>query len=86
VTVRLSKDGRIVIQPGNNLWRISRVLYGDGSKFTTLYEANKDQIRNPDRIYPGQVFRTPDVAPATESIDPNRRDPLTPAENAATGQ
>lgn len=80
------KDGRIVIQPGNNLWRISRVLYGDGSKFTTLYEANKDQIRNPDRIYPGQVFRTPDVAPATESIDPNRRDPLTPAENAATGQ
>lgn len=80
------KEGRIVIQPGNNLWRISRVLYGDGSKFTTLYEANKDQIRNPDRIYPGQVFRTPDVAPATETIDPNRRDPLTPAENAATGQ
>ncbi len=80
------KEGRIVIQPGNNLWRISRVLYGDGSKFTTLYEANKDQIRNPDRIYPGQVFRTPDVAPTSETIDPKRRDPLTPAENAATGQ
>jgi nucleoid-associated protein YgaU len=80
------KEGRIVIQPGNNLWRISRVLYGDGSKFTTLYEANKDQIRNPDRIYPGQVFKTPDVAPTSESIDPKRRDPLTPAENAAPGQ
>lgn len=80
------KEGRIVIQPGNNLWRISRVLYGDGSKFTTLYEANKDQIRNPDRIYPGQVFKTPDVAPTSESIDPKRRDPLTPAENAASGQ
>lgn len=80
------KEGRVVIQPGNNLWRMSKVLYGDGSKFTLLYEANKDQIRNPDRIYPGQVFRTPDVAPASESIDPNRRDPLKPEENAVTGQ
>ena len=80
------KEGRVVIQPGNNLWRMSRVLYGDGSKFTLLYEANKDQIRNPDRIYPGQVFRTPDVAPASESIDPNRRDPLKPEENAVSGQ
>lgn len=80
------KEGRVVIQPGNNLWRISRVLYGDGSKFTMLYEANKDQIRDPNRIYPGQVFKTPDVAPASESIDPKRRDPLKPEENAASGQ
>jgi nucleoid-associated protein YgaU len=80
------KDGRIVIQPGNNLWRISRVLYGDGAKFTMLYEANKDQIRNPNRIYPGQVFKTPDVAPSSESIDPTRRDPLKPDENGSAGQ
>lgn len=80
------KEGRVVIQPGNNLWRISRVLYGDGSKFTMLYEANKDQIRDPNRIYPGQVFKTPDVAATSESIDPNRRDPLKPEENAAGGQ
>ena len=80
------KEGRVVIQPGNNLWRMSRVLYGDGSKFTLLYEANKDQIRNPDRIYPGQVFRTPDVAPASESIDPKRRDPLKPEESGTSGQ
>lgn len=80
------KEGRVVIQPGNNLWRISRVLYGDGSKFTMLYEANKDQIRDPNRIYPGQVFKTPDVAPASESIDPKRRDPLTPEEAAGAGQ
>ena len=80
------KEGRVVIQPGNNLWRMSRVLYGDGSKFTLLYEANKDQIRNPDRIYPGQVFKTPDVSPTSESIDPKRRDPLKPEENAVTGQ
>ncbi len=79
-------EGRIVIQPGNNLWRISRVLYGTGSKFTMLYEANKDQIRNPNLIYPGQVFRTPEVAPRAEIIDPQRREPLTPDENAATAE
>ena len=85
-TPAVPKDGRIVIQPGNNLWRISRVLYGNGAKFTTLYEANKDQIRNPNLIYPGQVFKTPDVAPKQETVDPKRREPLQPGENAATGQ
>lgn len=80
------KDGRVVIQPGNNLWTIARVLYGSGAKFTMLYEANKEQIRDPNRIYPGQVFRTPDVAPTSESIDPKRREPLKPEENSAAGQ
>ncbi|MCA3555445.1 LysM peptidoglycan-binding domain-containing protein [Aestuariivirga sp.] len=80
------KDGRVVIQPGNNLWTIARVLYGSGAKFTTLYEANKNQIRDPNRIYPGQIFKTPNVAPTSESIDPRRREPLRPEENAATGQ
>ena len=75
------KQGRVVIQPGNNLWHISRVLYGSGAKYTMLYEANKDQIRDPNRIYPGQVFRTPDVAPKAETIDPKRRDPLRPEES-----
>lgn len=80
------RDGRVVIQPGNNLWRISRVLYGTGAKYTVLYEANKDQIRNPDLIYPGQVFKTPDVAAKFESVDPRRREPLKPDENAAPSQ
>ena len=82
----LPKDGRIVIQPGNNLWRISRVLYGEGHHFTTLYEANKDQIRNPNLIYPGQVFKTPNVAPKSETVDPKRRDPLKPEETGAAAQ
>ncbi|MFM8747734.1 MAG: LysM peptidoglycan-binding domain-containing protein [Aestuariivirga sp.] len=80
------REGRVVIQPGNNLWRISRVLYGTGAKFTVLYEANKEQIRNPDLIYPGQVFKTPDVAAKFETVDPKRREPLKPDENAAAGQ
>jgi sRNA-binding protein len=80
------REGRVVIQPGNNLWRISRVLYGSGAKYTVLYEANKEQIRNPDLIYPGQVFKTPDVAAKFESVDPRRRDPLKPDENAGSVQ
>ena len=79
------KDGRIVIQPGNNLWRISNVIYGSGAKYSVIYEANKDQIRDPDRIYPGQVFMTPDVVPP-EKIDPKRRDPLKPEETGASAQ
>jgi nucleoid-associated protein YgaU len=50
---------RIVIQPGNSLWRLSRVVYGKGKRYTVIYEANKEQIRNPDLIYPGQVFAVP---------------------------
>lgn len=80
------KEGRVVIQPGNNLWRISRVLYGSGAKYTMLFEANKDLIRNPDRIYPGQVFKTPSVAAKSEAIDPKRRDPLKPEENGGAAQ
>ncbi|MDO8289584.1 MAG: Ig-like domain-containing protein [Parvibaculum sp.] len=53
------KKGQVVIQPGNNLWGIARQLYGSGFSYTVIYEANKDQIRDPDLIYPGQVFETP---------------------------
>ncbi|MGK2740120.1 Ig-like domain-containing protein [Tepidicaulis sp. LMO-SS28] len=52
-------EGRVVIQPGNNLWNIASQLYGSGFRYTVIYEANKDQIRDPDLIYPGQVFTTP---------------------------
>ncbi|GMV61376.1 MAG: hypothetical protein AMXMBFR74_05450 [Parvibaculum sp.] len=53
------KEGRVVIQPGNNLWNIARQIYGSGFSYTVIYEANKDQIRDPDLIYPGQIFETP---------------------------
>ncbi|MEE2662411.1 MAG: LysM peptidoglycan-binding domain-containing protein [Pseudomonadota bacterium] len=54
------KAGSLVfIQPGNNLWRLARRTYGSGIRYTDIYEANKDQIRNPDLIYPGQVFVLP---------------------------
>ena len=57
-------DAKIIIQPGNNLWKLSRRIYGKGVMYTVIYEANRDYIRNPNLIYPGQIFVTP-RAPAT---------------------
>ncbi len=76
------RTGKVVIQPGNNLWKLSRVIYGRGKNYTVIYQANKDQIRNPGRIYPGQIFAIPGAAPP-EQIDPKRKDPLTSAEGGA---
>lgn len=52
---------RVVVQPGNSLWRIARQRYGAGPRYTVIYAANRDQIRDPDLIYPGQIFATPSV-------------------------
>jgi nucleoid-associated protein YgaU len=49
----------LIIKRSDNLWRISRELYGKGIRWSTIYQANKDQIRNPRWIYPGQVFILP---------------------------
>lgn len=55
-------DGTVVfVQPGNSLWRLARRTYGEGLRYTEIYQANKDQIRDPDLIYPGQVFVLPTV-------------------------
>ncbi|MEQ8746849.1 LysM peptidoglycan-binding domain-containing protein [Pyruvatibacter sp.] len=53
------RDGKVVIQPGNNLWKIAQRLYGSGYQYTVIYQANRDQIRDPNLIYPGQVFEAP---------------------------
>ncbi len=55
--------GNIVVQPGNSLWRIARRTYGHGLHYTLIFEANKEQIRDPDLIYPGQVFALPKPQP-----------------------
>jgi nucleoid-associated protein YgaU len=58
-TALAASNGKVVIQPGNSLWRLARQSYGSGLRYTVIYEANKEQIRNPDLIYPGQVFVMP---------------------------
>jgi nucleoid-associated protein YgaU len=49
----------VIIRRGDNLWTISRRWYGRGIRYSTIYEANTDQIRDPHWIYPGQVFVMP---------------------------
>ena len=53
-------NGRVVVQPGQTLWRLARSAYGSGVRYTVIYLANRDQIRDPHLIYPGQAFALPD--------------------------
>ncbi len=62
VSVEVAKPTSLTIQPGDNLWVISRNLYGAGHQYTILYEANKALIKNPQLIYPGQIITTPQAA------------------------
>ena len=50
----------ITVQPGNTLWAISRERYGRGILYVQVFDANKDKIRDPNLIYPGQIFDLPD--------------------------
>ena len=52
---------RLVVVRGDSLWNIARAHYGTGFQHTLIYGANKEQIRDPDLIYPGQVFSLPKV-------------------------
>jgi nucleoid-associated protein YgaU len=48
-----------VVSRGDSLWRISRETYGRGARYSVIYQANQTQIRDPDLIYPGQIFVLP---------------------------
>ena len=61
VLASLDQETFIVVQPGNSLWRIARRSYGQGVRYTVIYKANETQIRDPDLIYPGQIFVVPPV-------------------------
>jgi nucleoid-associated protein YgaU len=52
-------DSAVIIRRGDTLWRISRRVYGKGVRYSTIYLANQDQIEDPNRIWPGQVFAMP---------------------------
>ncbi|PJI45730.1 MAG: peptidoglycan-binding protein [Rhizobium sp.] len=63
----------VIIRRGDTLWQISRRVYGQGVRYTTIYLANSNQIRNPDLIEPGQVFQVPNEAlPNAEEIHRKR--------------
>jgi nucleoid-associated protein YgaU len=54
-----SKIATTVVSRGDSLWHISRVTYGAGMRYAVVYKANRDHIRNPNLIYPGQIFVLP---------------------------
>ncbi|WP_250045269.1 LysM peptidoglycan-binding domain-containing protein [Phaeovulum sp. NW3] len=51
---------QITVAKGSSLWAIARETYGDGILYVRVFEANRAQIRDPDLIYPGQVFTLPE--------------------------
>jgi len=47
------------VQPGDSLSKIAREVYGDAMKYPVIFEANQPMLKDPDKIYPGQVLRVP---------------------------
>jgi hypothetical protein len=63
-TIVIPDINTAIVSRGDNLWRISHRVYGRGVRYTVIYGANQGQIRNPNLIYPGQVF----VLPGQEAV------------------
>ncbi len=64
---------QVMVMQGNALWEIARNIYGSGMAYSVIFTGNKQQIRDPDLIYPGQVFDipaapAPQVQPATDPV------------------
>lgn len=57
-------NGEIRIAPGQNLWTIARQTYGHGIRYLVIFQANRQAIRDPNLIYPGQVFMLPSASAA----------------------
>lgn len=60
-TVTVPSVETATVVRGDSLWRISRKTYGSGYRYTEIHDANRDQIRDPDLIYPGQIFVLPNL-------------------------
>ncbi len=54
-----SKATNVTIQPGFTLWQLAENRYGDGIRYVQIFEVNRDIIKDPDLIYPGQIFDLP---------------------------
>lgn len=67
--------GKVTIAAGQNLWTIARRTYGHGIRYLVIFRANRQAIRDPNLIYPGQVFMLPfpQVAPAMPSSSSTSR-------------
>jgi nucleoid-associated protein YgaU len=52
-------EERMVVQPRQTLWRIAQKIYGNGNRYLEIYTLNHEQIRDPNKIYPGQLLALP---------------------------
>lgn len=60
-TTPASADRTYTVESGDSLSRIAKQQYGKSSKWRAIYEANRDQIDDPDMIHPGQVLKIPAI-------------------------
>jgi len=58
-TTVVPKIATTTVSRGDSLWRLSRQTYGVGTRYAVIYKANREQIRNPNLIRPGQIFVLP---------------------------
>ncbi|MCO5063011.1 MAG: LysM peptidoglycan-binding domain-containing protein [Rhizobiaceae bacterium] len=72
-------DGSVIIRRGDSLWRISKRVYGRGVRYSTIYLANQQQIKDPDMIWPGQIFRVPEKTDEGEKADMKAIEPPPPS-------
>ena len=49
------------VESGDSLWKIAEAMYGNGSKYPKIFDANRDILDDPDKIFPGQVLKIPDL-------------------------
>ena len=56
---KLEEGKTYTVQKGDSLWKIAKQFYGNGAQYSKIVSANADKIKNPNLIYPGQVFTIP---------------------------
>ena len=56
---------KLLLKNGNSLWRIARKTLGGGILYAEIYKNNKKIIDDPDLIFPGQVFKIPNLKRAS---------------------
>ncbi len=56
-----AEQGSYTVQSGDTLWNIAETVYGDGSKYAKIFDANTDLLEHPDQIFPGQTLLIPDL-------------------------
>lgn len=60
-TTPANNDTTYTVKSGDSLSKIAKAIYGDGTEWRRIFDANRDKLNNPDLIHPGQVLTIPGV-------------------------